>query len=391
MDLTPDQIQKLNSLGIVTEKTKTENLDIGNLKLEIKRPKSNIFPLLSISGLTILSFGGLVLLKGKGQTANSVPSTINNLPPNSSLTPTQVPKSIQHYLLTSQQYFTQALQSQKDQQSTIDLLNKSILAATDSIKEFPQDYRGYQQRGRIYQSLIDSKPELLTQSIADFTVAQKLNPNSSEITYTLASLYAKKGDAQNTIIYLNQTVALEPTKAQTFYDLAKIQQQVGLLPQSLDTYNKLITLVTDPAQKNQIELEKSSIEKIIAQNPSAYKNQPTIDNLSPTISPIIDSPTIQALASGGLIIAAPEENNKIEVSNLTDSNSLSGNSILPLGQKEISISNTLLTPTSQVYVTATKGGKNQNLQVLSKFDKSFTVGLSSPINEPVEFKWWIIN
>jgi tetratricopeptide (TPR) repeat protein len=401
MDLTPDQINQLNSLGIDVKKeslpVKNENLDIGNLKLKNKHPKADIFPLLSISGLTILSFSGLILLKSKNQNTTS-PSTIDDLPSIISPSPTQVPKSIQHYLLTSQQFFSSALQKQNstttdDQLSTIEDLNKSILAATQAIKEFPQDYRGYQQRGQIYQSLINSKPELIDQSISDIATAQKLNNSSAEITRTLASLYAKKGDAQNTILYLNQTVTLEPTKAQNFYDLAKIQQQVGLLPQALETYNKLITLVTDSTQKAQIESEKSTIEKIISENPNLKNVSPsTTDELSPTIS--VDSPTIQATDitnNTGLIIAAPEEGNKIQVTNQTDSNSLSGNSTLLTNQKEISIENNNLKSTSQVYITVTKGGKNQNLKVLSKSEKSFVVGLDSPISEDIEFKWWIIN
>ena len=418
MDYTPDQIEKLKSLGIdiKTEKEKTssffkggcsdlseqEGLEIGNLKLEIKHPRSNVFPLLSISGLTLLSFSGLILLKGNssktsyGQTDVSVPNQLSDISP----TPTQVPKSIQHYLLTSQQYFSQALQSQKDQSSTVDLLNKSILAATSAIKEFPNDYRGYQQRGRIYQSLTDSQPKLIDQSISDIAAAQKLNPSSAEITHTLASLYAKKGDTQNTILYLNQTVSLEPTKAQNFYDLAKIQQQVGLLPQALETYNRLITIITDTNQKTQLESEKLALEKLISQNPnssSEIRDLPSdisappseIRDLPSEIS--TDAPTIQALTDGGLIIAAPEDDAAIAVTNQTDSNSLSGNAILTANQKEINVSNTNLNSTSQVYVTATKGGKNQNLQVLSKSEKSFTVGLTSPISEDIEFKWWIIN
>ena len=270
MDYTPDQIEKLKSLGINVQ-TETPTIKLAIAPTHQSTNKSNIFPLLSISGLTLLSFSGLILLKGKGQTASNS-TEIQNLPSNTSVTPTQVPKSIQHYLLTSQQLFTQALQNQSDQNSAIELLNKSILAATEAIKEFPTDYRGYQQRGRIYQSLIDSKPELINQSISDLASAQKLNPDSAEITHTLASLYAKKGDAQNTILYLNQTVALEPTKAQNFYDLAKIQQQSGLFPQALETYSRLITLITDPNQKIQIESEKSTIEKIISENKQLRKN-----------------------------------------------------------------------------------------------------------------------
>jgi tetratricopeptide (TPR) repeat protein len=359
-----------------------------------KKKTPPIFPLLSISGLTLLSFGGLVLLKGNNsQPKNS--TTIHDQTSTTSPSPTQVPKSIQHYLLTSQQYFSQAVSQQStNNSSAVELLNNSIIAATEAIKEFPDDYRGYQQRGNIYQALIGSKPELIDQSISDFTTAFKLNSNSAEISRSLASLYAKKGDANKTIAYLNQTVSLEPTKAQNFYDLAKIQQQAGLLSQALDTYNKLTTLITDPAQKTQVETEKSALEKLIAQNPSAAGPSSTTENLPSNtndLTPNLDSPTIQAMANGGLIVAAPEEDKSISVTNQTDSNSLSGNATLTSGQKEITISNNNVSSTSQVYVTITKGGKNENLQVLSKSDKTFTVGLDSPISENIEFKWWIIN
>lgn len=403
---TQDQIDKLQSLGINIQSETLplitppiENLI--SLPTTTSRPKSKntIFPLLSISGLTLLSFSGLILLKGKGQTTSSATNQPESQiqPSSSELTPTQVPKSIQHYLLTSQQLFSQALQLQQQPSptgadSTINLLNQSILAATEAIKEFPKDYRGYQQRGRIYQSLTDSQPNLIDQSIADLATAQKLNPESAEITHTLASLYAKKGDAQNTIIYLNKTVSLEPTKAQNFYDLAKIQQQAGYLPQALETYNRLVTIVTDVNQKAQIESEKSTLEKIISENPNLKNNNYPSDSSTKTDPSLsVDAPTIQAMTDGGLIVAAPEDDKNIEVKNQTDSNSLAGNSKLASGQKEIVITNNNVSSTSQVYVTATKGGKNQNLQVLSKSDKSFTIGFDSPLNEEVEFKWWIIN
>jgi len=188
-------------------------------------------------------------------------------------------------------------------------------------------------------------------------------------------------------------VALEPTKAQNFYDLAKIQQQSGLLPQALETYTRLVTLVTDSTQKIQIEAEKSALEKLIAQNPHSSEASAQESQILPTIDlPLtLDAPTIQASANGGLIVAAPEEGSKIEIKNQSDSNSLSGNSTLPANQKTIIISNTQLKSSSQVYLTITKGGKNQNLQVISKSTSSFTVGLDTPISEAIEFKWWIIN
>jgi len=415
LPLTSDQIAKLKSLGIEISKKNFSPSSRGDAAKAERGFKFPIFPLLSISGLTILSFSGLILFKTKSQ-PTTLNSTSNYTLPQTSVTPTQIPKSIQHYLLTSQQYFSQASQLQSEslpvkgggiegdggfESQTVELLNQSILAATDAIKEFPSDYRGFYQRGRVYQSVLASQPQLLPQVIADLAQAQKLAPDNAEITRSLASAYALGGDAQNTINFLSQTIALEPTKAQNFYDLAKIQQQVGLLPQALETYKKLITLVSDSTQKSQVEIEKSSLEKLISQNPrlaeTSVKADPNTNNTSPLPSIIqdlpsnLDSPTIQASTNQGLIVAAPQEINKIEVSNLSTSNSLSGLSILPTNQKQVVVNNDQVSTTSQIYLTVTKGGKNQNLQVLSKTDKSFTVGLDSPISEDIEFKWWIIN
>jgi len=357
-----------------------------------------IFPLLSISGLTLLSLSGLILFKNKDQTDATPVNNTNTTLPETSVSPTQVPKSIQHYLLTSQQFFTQASQNQN-----VEALNQSIVAATEAIKEFPNDYRGYYQRGRIYQSVAASQPQVVTQVIADLSQAQKLNPNDAEITRSLASVYALKGDAQNTISYLSQTIALDPTKAQNFYDLAKIQQQVGLLSQAVETYDKLLTILSDPTQKTQVESEKSSLQKLISQNPQAASptNSTTPIALPATDLPSsLDSPTIQANTGlpalvaelpAGLIVAAPEKIDQIEVSNITGSNSLSGNDTLASGQKEITLTNNQVTSASQIYVSILSGGKNQNLQVLSKSDKSFTIGLDTAISEDIQFKWWIIN
>jgi tetratricopeptide (TPR) repeat protein len=412
LDLTPDQIEKLKNFGI------NSDVKVVPAPITIHTPhKINpTFPLLSISGITLLSFGGLVLLKSKAEPQKTIPPS---LPPQNSQSvvgPTQVPKSIQHYLLTSQQYFSQALQLQQtvganhdspsvstNPQQTIALLNQSILAATDAIKEFPTDYRGYYQRAKIYQSLIDTQPQFINQTIADLSQAFKFNSNSSEITHDLASIYAKKGDAKNTLAYLTQTVSLDPTKAQNFYDLAKIQQQTGQISQAVDTYNRLLPLISDINQKAQVEQEKASLEKLASQNlnPSvpnvgANHDSPSFTNPNPADQPLTlpdNPPTIQAMNNdnNGLIIAAPETASKVEVQNLTDSNALSGTATLPVNQKDITITNSNISPESQVYLSLTKGGKNQTLKVLSKSADSFTAGFDTPLTEEVEFKWWIIS
>lgn len=430
MDLSPQQLEKLAKLGIDTTgnhypnptklhqkisiaSKKTPKLPLSSPHIpnqtisssqevlllksnkDPKVPKTTIIPLISISGFTLLSLAGLFVYKTKDNpTTETIPPKFNAATQEVENQPTQVPKSIQHYLLSSQQSFSAALQLQLSTPSSPDIienLNQSIIAATSAIKEFPTDYRGYQQRASIYQALADSQPQYLPQAINDLTMAQKLNSSSPEITRNLAALFAKQGDAQNTLNYLAQTVSLEPTKAQNFYDLAKIQQQTGLIPEALQTYQKLLTIVTDPVQLNQVKSETDALEKLLAQNPNQQIKELPTPTPNPNSPFDVDSPTLQASLSPSLVIASPEEKKVITVSGLSDSNSLSGTNILSKGQTQLTIENQNLTSTSQVYLTITKGGKNQNLQVLSKTDSSFTVSIDNPIQEDIEFKWWIIN
>jgi tetratricopeptide (TPR) repeat protein len=405
LDLTSQQLQQIESLGIKLNAKPVKGPD-SKLFLPARhnacphrfakhgrRAKLSAWPILSISGLTLVSFGGIFLLKSK-LSASVSPAPVSPLS-NSQPTPTQVPKSIQHYLLTSQQFFTQALQAQQtqhDSNSALQNLNQSLLAASDAIKEFPDDYRGYEQRGRIYQSLLDSQPQLLTSAIADFSSAATRNPASASLARTLATLYARKGDASSTLNYLSLTINLDPTSAQNFYDLAHLQQQIGLIPQALSTYDRLLTIVSDPTQKQAVSLEKSTLEKLVSQNP-ARQNYPTgvVSEPSPSLPPISDSPLIQADSGTGLIIAAPETSTKVTVSNLSTSNSLSGDGTLPAGLAKITITNSNLTSSSQVYITTISGTKNVDLRLLSRSGTNFTVGLDSPATQDFTFKWWIVN
>ena len=390
MDLSDNQLKELQNLGLNPSKPAQS------------ASKSSLLPLFSISGLTLLSIGGLIFLKSK-DTSLTNPKTVSPVrSPQDAAQPTQVPKSIQHYLLASQQYFTSALQAQSavvgadpsvrpssESDEVISLLNQAITAASEAIKNSPSDYRGFEQRARIYQALLDSQPQLLDASIADYQQAQKLNSNSAELTRQLASLYAKKGDLQNTLTYLSATVSLEPTKAQNFYDLAKIQQQAGLLPDALKTYNSLLPLISDISQKSQLETEKKALENIISKNNLSPSSLP-----SPAPQPSISTEGNLLEAStrtSGPIIAGPQTATEISLKNQTDSNSLSGTATLPSGQKQITIPNSQLKPSSQVYLTILSGGKNESLELLSKSADSFTAGFLSPLSEDVTFKWWIVN
>lgn len=373
LDLTPNQLQQIESLGI-----------------KITPKKGVILPILSISGLTLVSFGGIFLLKSKLTATASPPPAYNSERAKQVEEPTQVPKSIQHFLLTSQQYFTQALQTQKqDPAGTVNSLNQAILAASDAIKEFPDDYRGYEQRGRIYQSLLDSRPQLLANAIADFSAASARNPSSAGLTRTLATLYARQGDPQSTLNYLTATINLDPTTAQNFYDLAHLQQQIGLIPQAISTYDRLLTIVSDPAQKQAVTAEETALEKLVSQNPQLAKTAASV-SVAPTVSPSPAGPLIQADAGTGLIIAAPETSSKVTVNNLSTSNSLAGDGTIPAGSTQIILTNQNLSASSQILITPVSGPKNVNLQLLSRSGHTFTVSLDSPAAQDVTFKWWIV-
>lgn len=377
LNITPEQLQQIESLGITLQP-----------KPVSKPSKGPFLPILSISGLTLLSFGGVFLLKSK-LTSTVTVSPVTSLP-NSEPTPTQVPKSIQHYLLTSQQYFTQALQTQKQNSAdTLNYLNQSILAASDAIKEFPDDYRGYEQRGRIYQSLLDSQPQLITTAIADFSAAATRNSSSAELTRSLASLYARQGNSQATLSYLTATINLDPTSAQNFYDLAHLQQQIGQIPQALSTYDRLLTLVSDPVQKQAVVTEQSTLEKLLSQNKIPSQTTSATSPI-PSVALSPDGPLIQANAGTGLIIAAPQTSSNITVSNLSTSNSLAGDGVIPSGSTQITLDNSNLTSSTQILFAITSGDKNANLQLLSRSQNTFTLSLDSPTTSDTKFKWWIV-
>lgn len=366
--------------------------------------KSYIFPLLSISGLTLVSVSGLIFFKSKTEpiiSPNSpLPSSQGEVGPTPSLPAgRQVPKSIEHYLLASQQFFTQALEAQNTQKNTVtvsNLLNRSLTLATEATRLFPNDYRGFLQRGRIYRSLSPTSPQIVNSALSDLSRAYQLNPSLAETTRELASLYAQKGDAQNTLLYLSKTVSLEPTKAQNFYDLAHLQQQSGLLDAAVYTYSQLLTILIDPDQKSKIISEKTALENLLSQNlhpseASAKEGGSPTPLPLPPLSPDASEPLLRADSLTGLVIAAPESENKISVNELTESNSFSSNAILPAGQTELKIANSKIGNSSMVYVSVVSGGKNLSLEVKSKTKDSFTVGLLDPAPEDITFKWWIIN
>jgi len=392
----PETIKRLQALGLDPFK-KTPPLVAPQISKP--KPQTSVFPLLTISGISLLSIGSLILFKNKSSTPSFPQQTISPSAQSQTYpTPTQIPKSIHHYLLTSQSSFTEATATQgQDPQQTISLLNEAVDYATQAIALFPTDYRGFEQRAKIYSALTPENPEdsgsYLHQAIADYQKALRLQPDNSDITKILAELWAKKGSVDNTLAYLQMAIGLEPTKAQHYYDLAHIQTQIGQISEAVQTYQHLLPLLSDSDQKTKVSEEKNSLQALLTQNenldPQASESTP---NQTPDlIEELNQAPAIQALAGTGPVIATPQEEKDLAVTGQTDSNALSGTAIILANQTELVISSQSLTPSSHVYTTITKGGKNQILTLKSKDDSSFTVSLDSPATENVEFKWWITN
>jgi tetratricopeptide (TPR) repeat protein len=386
MVLTQDQIQKLEILGL-SSKTPSK---------PSKTKSNHLIPLLSITGITLVAAGSLIYIKTNSSVQISPPPPPQN-PSGSTPSPTQVPKSIQHFLLSSQTSFSQALSLAKSEPDNstalIEQLNNAIVAASTAIQAYPTDSRGYEQRGRIYLSLVDSRPQYLSFAVSDYSSALKYNPLSSTNAHTLASLYARQGNSASTLHYLGLALTLDPTNPQNFYDLARLQQQTGQIPQALATYERLIPLVTDSSQKQQLEAETLALQKLVLQNPSSSLPSSPPPPTTPTLTtPLLQAQLIPLNSPDSVIIASPETAAKSALqSEKYDSNSLSGQSILKSGQTTQVILNSQLTPSSQVYITPIKGGKNSSLEVVSKSNNSFTIGLPSPITEDIEYKWWIVN
>jgi len=393
-----DQVNKLNSLGI--------EIGMGTVgqKQSINFSKNNAaWYLVPMVGLGLAGIGiGLSLTKKNDKTSQYVEIKQTDGSVVARTTPAKTSSSsIQQHLLSSQQYFSQALQAQGSggsSQEVVDFLNKSIDEASQAVANFPDDFRSWQQRGKIYQSLISQSEQLteqdssfLKQAISDLDKSYQLNNDSVEVNRSLASMYARVGDANNTIRFLTEAIRIEPTKAQNFYDLAKIQSQSGQVAGALETYKQLIWLVSDNDQKEILEKEKIALEKILAENPDLSVDTKIGIVPSPTGELERDGPVIKASTDNGVVIAAYEDREEMEVSGMTESNSMSGTAILANGQTEVEIENGNLSESSQVYVVAIRGGKNQVLRVTSKGETFFKVGLDLAIGEDIEFKWWIIN
>lgn len=364
--------------------------------------KAIIFTLPVLAGLTI------------GQIFNQTDAKIEKLtalPVNSSSTSSskQTPRTISDYLITSQTFFSQAIELsqqagllESDKSSTdvnnqrvVELINEAITQATAAVLHYPTDARGWYQRAKIYQTIEKYNEGSIQAAIKDIERAVYLEPENKEYLSFLSNLWQDQGDLKKAIFYLSQAAQANPTDAQLWFELAKLQTKEGLLVQAYQSYQRIIPLIVDVSQKKLVREEMVAIESLLAQT----KGIDFATSMVPTISPSTDLYLPDAPAkleannlAQQVIIADPENEERFASKDKGEysSNSLSGNSLITAGDTEIEIDNANLSPDTQVYITAIGDTQNEVLKVKSKKEKSFVVSISNPISNDLEFKWWLI-
>jgi len=358
--------------------------------------KTALFSLPIVVGLIA---GQLVGQKSETKSQNTVPI----VEAGSSL---QSFKGISDYLITSQTFFSQAIElsaTSKNDQSLVDsnnqrvaeLINEAINQATEAILHYPTDARGWYQRAKIYQTIEKYNPGSIEAAVADLERTVYLEPENKEYLSALSDLWLQKSDSKKAIFYLSQAVEANPTDAQLCFKLAKLQTTQGLLFEAHANYKKIVPLLVDSEQKELVKKEITAIENLLAQTKGVDFSSLAVPTITATNDLYLpDSPA--KLEANNLaqqvIITDPEDQERFisKDSKQYSSNALSGNSTIPAGQTEVEIESNSLTENTQVYVASVGDSHNEVLKVKTKGEDSFVISLSNSIGTDLEFKWWLI-
>ena len=197
--------------------------------------------------------------------------------------------------------------------------------------------------------------------------------------------------------YLNKAVSLSLTTPQSQSDK---QQIISYLEQSLDYSNQAV--LTYPQEPQTYLLRAQVLTSISQTNPNALiqakkdletaqqlaNNQPV--SLPQNINPLDVLPSQQANLPQDLIIASPQQENTASISAQNNSNAITNTVTLPIGQTQLEITNSQITPDSYIYIIP-QTKTNQVIFVASKKDGSFTLTTNKPFDTNISLDYWIIN
>ena len=342
--------------------------------------------------------------------------TITNPPVQSSSANVYSPTQ---YIYLSQSFFSdgQALsqnrqQSEEDKKVILTKLQQAIDTISEGIGKFPKRAELWAHRATIEWSIASAFPNALPNAISDMEEAAKLNPQNPDYTRALSDLYlaalrANSGNPENSrnlldraVYFLARTQEQKPNDPKILYNLAQLQTKAGLLKNARISFVKLLPLITDPTQKQQIESEKANVEKLLAQenasarqriSASTKENTDAIDAMTPSSPPSgLELTPDQQTMSRQLVVAAPGDTTS-PYQDFIGSSAFSGTATISAGQTSITVEATRVTDTAPVYVTPMTT-TNATLSVTTKKAGShFTVSIDSPQPTDTPFQWWILS
>jgi len=321
---------------------------------------------------------------------------------------TQPERSISYYITTSQEFLNQARslannspdQTPEQKQEIISKVDKALEIINQGIRTYPDDDRVYSQRASIYQSLIPFVPEAIKYAINDLIQVTQINSKNPDYYLRLANLYGQAGDFENAASHYFNAHRLSHTDSQILFNLALSLEKSGQIDKAIRYYDKLITLLPSSDQNlENLKKQKANLEALLANSNLEHLSEPGMEmipqkpNNTKPIMGTEDLPLEQASLASQVIIASPEEKQALSSAvGQTQINAKTGLGILPAGQAEVTIQNKHVTNEKQIIITPTNDTQNKVLYLLAKKAAEwFKVALDKPINQNIEFNWWIID
>lgn len=281
----------------------------------------------------------------------------------------------------------------------VELINEAVTEATQAIVSSPQDSRGYEQRGKIYKTIEGYLEEALPAALRDYQQAARLNPRQVSYFEQIADILLKMDRKPEAVEAFKKCVYVNPTDPQSWYKLAKLEADLGMLWEAKESYGRILPLLVNEAQKETVKTEIQTIEKLIVQaggqndiSTSSEAEEERREIVFPS-----EPPKMEAKITAGVIIAEPNSTPLESEEGEIASNALSGKAVLAAGEEEIKIENSNLVAGSQVYLAAEDDLDNEVLRVKSKSvggdgeNGWFVVSISKPLQKSVNFRWWVIN
>ncbi|RLC35472.1 hypothetical protein DRH14_00955, partial [Candidatus Shapirobacteria bacterium] len=116
-----------------------------------------------------------------------------------------------------------------------------------------------------------------------------------------------------------------------------------------------------------------------------------IETVNASISGQLTANKINIATASSTIIADSAMSTLATTSAKLETNATAGTATLPTNKTELVIFNHNLTDNSMVYLTPQGSTNNQVIYIKEKADDHFTIAIDTPLNNPLDINWWIIN